>query len=81
MFWFNDPVGPDETVLVTGADLNQVTSASIARIDDQASTSKAQQETPVEILQANPLVAEICDSKGIRSRESIASPSLTRRGR
>jgi hypothetical protein len=55
IFWFNDPVGPDETVLVTGADLNAVTSASVGRIDDQGSASKAEPETSVEILQANPL--------------------------
>ena len=53
IFWFNDPVDPDETVLVTGADLNEVTSVTIARIDEQG--SKAERETSVEILQANPL--------------------------
>jgi len=55
IFWFNDPVGPDETVLVTGADLNEIKAATVARIDDDHSTSKAGQETSVEILQANPL--------------------------
>ncbi|MGX1321696.1 hypothetical protein AB7M17_005149 [Bradyrhizobium sp. USDA 377] len=55
IFWFNDPVDPDETVLVTGADLNEVTSATIARVDEQGSSSKAERETSVEILQANPL--------------------------
>src|SRR5215470_16400052 len=54
MFWFNDPVGPDETVLVTGADLNEVTSATVARVPDRGSTSSPEQETSVEILQANP---------------------------
>lgn len=59
MFWFNDPVGPDETVLVTGADLDQVTSASITRIPDRGSTAAQDhpvqaQETPVDIMQANP---------------------------
>jgi hypothetical protein len=53
MFWFNDPVGPDETVLVTGADLDQVTSASIVRISNQDASAE-QQETPVGVLQANP---------------------------
>lgn len=48
MFWFNDPVGPDQTVLVTGADLDQVTSATVARVGDG-------QATTVPILQANPL--------------------------
>lgn len=55
MFWFNDPVGPDETVLVTGADLDQVTSAAIVRIDERpTSAARTEQETPVAILQANP---------------------------
>jgi hypothetical protein len=55
IFWFNDPVGPDETVLVTGADLNEVTSATVARVGEQGSDPKAEQETSVQILQANPL--------------------------
>jgi len=55
IFWFSDPTGPDETVLVTGADLNEVTSVTIARIDEQGSGAKAERETAVEILQANPL--------------------------
>lgn len=54
MFWFNDPVGPDETVLVTGAGLNEITSADIVRIPDQDSAPAQVQETPVDILQANP---------------------------
>jgi hypothetical protein len=54
MFWFNDPVGPDQTVLVTGADLDQITSATVARIGD-GSSRDAGQETSVPILQANPL--------------------------
>lgn len=55
LFWFNDPVGPDETVLMTGADLDEIKSATVARIDEHGSTPKAEHETPVEILQANPL--------------------------
>lgn len=55
IFWFNDPVGPDETVLVTGADLDQVTSATVARDRDPGSSAKADDETSVDILQANPL--------------------------
>ena len=31
IFWFNDPVGPDETVLVSGSALDEVISASVAR--------------------------------------------------
>jgi len=82
IFWFNDPVGPDETVLVTGADLDEVTSASVARIDDQGSASE--QETPVEILQANPLSLKFVIPKeftpGIyRFTLTHAGGSLTRR--
>ena len=54
MFWFNDPVGPDETVLVTGADLDGVTAAVVARVPDPGSTAAPTAETPVDILQANP---------------------------
>jgi hypothetical protein len=54
LFWFNDPVGPDETVLVTGADLDEVTSANLVRVPDQEAGQLLEQETPVEILQANP---------------------------
>ncbi|WP_375314040.1 glycosyl hydrolase family 28-related protein [Bradyrhizobium sp. A5] len=54
MFWFNDPVGPDQTVLVTGADLDQITSAAVVRIGD-GSARYAGQPTTVPILQANPL--------------------------
>src|SRR5215470_14381120 len=55
IFWFNDPVGPDETVLVTGADLNEVRSAAVARIPDQGPASDPTREMPVDILQANAL--------------------------
>jgi hypothetical protein len=54
MFWFNDPVGPDQTVLVTGADLDQVTSVTVARIGD-AQVREPGAPTIVPILQANPL--------------------------
>lgn len=54
MFWFNDPVGPDQTVLVTGADLDQITSATVARIAE-GSAADAGPPTTVPILQANPL--------------------------
>ncbi|KQT03024.1 hypothetical protein ASG57_15710 [Bradyrhizobium sp. Leaf396] len=54
MFWFNDPVGPDETVMVAGADLDQITSATVARIADTTDRGSGQ-ETTVPILQSNPL--------------------------
>ena len=55
VFWFNDPVGPDETVLVTGAELDAVTAVTVSRIPDPGSAAAPQQEEPVAILQANPL--------------------------
>ena len=55
VFWFNDPVGPDETVLITGSDLDKIASVSVAEIKEPGSTSRAQRETSVEILQASPL--------------------------
>lgn len=54
MFWFNDPVGPDETVMVTGADLNQVTSVTVAQMTGVADRGTGQ-ETTIPILQSNPL--------------------------
>ena len=54
LFWFNDPVGPDEAVLVSGSALDEATSVSVARIADQGSTSASDQETKVAVLQANP---------------------------
>ncbi len=54
LFWFNDPIGPDETVLVTGADLDQITSATVTRIAD-GSARETGPETSVPIIQANPL--------------------------
>ena len=56
IFWFNDPVGPDDTVLVMGDHLNEVASATVARIPDQGSklSPEPEQETPVEVIQANP---------------------------
>jgi hypothetical protein len=54
VFWFNDPVGPDETVLVTGSDLEAVTAVTIGRLPDgEAAASDAEQ--PAAILQATPM--------------------------
>lgn len=53
MFWFNDPVGPDQTVLVTGADLDKITSATVEQVAQGPGTSG--QKATVPILQANPL--------------------------
>jgi hypothetical protein len=55
IFWFNDPVGPDETVLVTGADLDTVKAVTVGRILDSGSDSATTAEQPVAALQANPL--------------------------
>jgi hypothetical protein len=52
MFWLNDPVGPDDTVLVMGDHLNEIASATVSRIPDLG--SQPEQETPVEVMQASP---------------------------
>jgi hypothetical protein len=54
VFWFNDPVGPDETILVTGADLDAVTAVTIARIPDAGAPAAAHAEASAPVLQANP---------------------------
>jgi len=53
VFWFNDPVGPDETVLVTGADLDAVAAATVVRIPDRGSQQPPGPETPATLLQVN----------------------------
>ena len=65
IFWFNDPVGPDETVLVTGADLHEVTSATVARIPDQGAISAPQEETLRYCAAGQPIIPEIRDSEGV----------------
>jgi hypothetical protein len=53
MFWFNDPVNPDETVLVTGAELDAISTVTVSRLpDESAPESEAEQRVP--IIQANP---------------------------
>jgi hypothetical protein len=54
VFWFNDPVGPDETILVTGAELDAVTAVTIARLPDAGAPAAALAEPSAQILQANP---------------------------
>jgi hypothetical protein len=54
VFWFNDPVGPDDTVLVTGADLDSVTAATIGRLPDEASSADPEAAKAVAIMQASP---------------------------
>lgn len=55
MFWFNDPVGPDETVVVTGADLDLISSATIARVPDAGTAGQQTAQTPIDLIQVNPL--------------------------
>jgi hypothetical protein len=54
IFWFNDPVGPDDSVLVTGADLDAVTAATINRLPDGGATAEPEAAITIAILQANP---------------------------
>jgi hypothetical protein len=54
VFWFNDPVGPDETVMVTGAGLDQITSATVTQMTGLSDRGTGR-ETTIPILQSNPL--------------------------
>lgn len=54
IFWFNDPVGPDETVLITGAGLGDVTRVTIGRIPDRESDNADAAAQSVPVLQASP---------------------------
>jgi hypothetical protein len=53
VFWFNDPVGPDETVIVTGAELDAVTAIRISRVADGSSQAEPGTPRNVELLQQN----------------------------
>lgn len=54
IFWFNDPVDPDETVLVTGAGLGDVTAVTISRIPDRDSGDAKAATQSIPVLQPNP---------------------------
>ncbi len=54
VFWFNDPVGPDDTVVVTGADLEEVTQATISRVPDHGSGAGPEAAKAINIVQPNP---------------------------
>lgn len=54
IFWFNDPVEPDESVLVAGAELDDVTSVSINRIPGGDLADKKVVTQNVPAVQANP---------------------------
>lgn len=53
IFWFNDPVGPDDSVVVTGSQLDAVTSISIGRVPDGAPNAEPVGLQRVELLQQN----------------------------
>lgn len=54
IFWFNDPAGPDETVMVSGAELKDVTTVKIMRIADRGSADETAMPQSVAPTQANP---------------------------
>lgn len=54
VFWFNDPVGPDDTVLVTGADLDAVTAVFVRRFADAGSGAEVAAPLPATLIQRNP---------------------------
>ena len=54
IFWFNDPVDPDETVVVAGAELGDVTAVTISRIPDPDSADGQAMTQSIPALQQNP---------------------------
>jgi hypothetical protein len=53
VFWFNDPVGPDETVLVTGSDLDAVTAVTVSRVSFPDSKPEQGEPRSAELVQRN----------------------------
>ncbi|MGJ4996978.1 glycosyl hydrolase family 28-related protein [Bradyrhizobium sp. HKCCYLS3077] len=51
LFWFNDPVGPDDTVVVEGYGLDEITSASISSISTPLAGQTSASDVAVELLQ------------------------------
>jgi hypothetical protein len=54
VFWFNDPVDPDQAVLVTGAELDDVTAVTIGRIPDRDAGDGEATTQSIPVLQTNP---------------------------
>jgi parallel beta-helix repeat protein len=57
VFWFNDPVGPDDTVIVTGSELDKIIGVRVARIAKAMGDNGKSVDEPsktVNIVQANP---------------------------
>lgn len=79
IFWLNDPVGPDQTIVVMGADLGAVTGATIVRAPDPGSNDPPPSRD-VAVAQANPeslkLVVPGDLAPGIY-RVTLADPSGT----
>ena len=54
VFWLSDPVAPDETVLITGSELDSVKTASVSRIPDGLPDAEPDLPRTVAVLQRNP---------------------------
>ncbi len=55
VFWFNDPVDPNDSVIVTGAELDRVSKITVAPVVQEAGGPElVQVGRPVEALQSNP---------------------------
>lgn len=54
IFWASDPVGPDETVIVTGAELDGISAATVSRVADPGNAAAPVAPKAVSILQATP---------------------------
>jgi hypothetical protein len=54
IFWFNDPVDPNDTVLVAGAELGDVSTVTIGRVPDRDQGDGKATTRNVTVLQASP---------------------------
>ena len=54
IFWFNDPVDPNDTVLVAGAELGDVSTVTIGRVPDPDQGDGKATTRNVTVLQASP---------------------------
>src|SRR5579883_346098 len=77
IFWFNDPAGPDETVLVTGSGLDAVTSVTIQRVPDDGKGAGPEAEKSVAVLQGGAQSLKFVIPKDFRPgvyRFTLSSP-------
>jgi hypothetical protein len=68
VFWFNDPVDPDDTVIVTGAELDKITGVRLSRVRNASENAATGNDLSrsVEIIQGNPLSLKFIVPKDFR---------------